>query len=136
MDVYKTKIKKLGATRSDVLNKQVRLIFREVGRKTKRQPYIRSAYFKNEKIFFTFFWQHLGQKSQTERPKRMRYVPCALDLIQHSKAEPTIKTNPNRKETLYRFTGLTPGGELFYVQIKENLKSKRKYFMSVFPDTG
>lgn len=42
--------------------------------------------------------------------------------------------NPNKKtEALHRFAGLTKDKELFYVQIKEDLRTDRKYFMSVFP---
>ena len=37
-------------------------------------------------------------------------------------------------EILHRFAGLTKNRELFYVQIKEDKRSGRKYFMSCFPE--
>lgn len=37
-------------------------------------------------------------------------------------------------EIFHRFEGITKEKEIFYVQIKENIKTDRKEFMSVFPD--
>ncbi|MDO8471955.1 MAG: hypothetical protein Q7S64_02290 [bacterium] len=68
------------------------------------------------------------------RTKRLAYLPCAIDLIEHSRNVPTMKVNPNKKtELLYRFGGLTKEKEVFYVQIKENVKTGAKYLMSIFP---
>jgi hypothetical protein len=44
--------------------------------KTKRQPYTRSAYFNRKKIFFTYFWKHLYQK--TSVPKKTKGIVLAL----------------------------------------------------------
>jgi len=35
---------------------------------------------------------------------------------------------------LHRFAGLTKEKELFYVQVKKEKKSGKKYFMSCFPE--
>jgi len=54
-------------------------------------------------------------------------------LIKNIRLEPTSKQNPNKpKEILHRFAGLTKDKEIFYVQIKEDKNTDKKYFMSVF----
>lgn len=128
------KTSKIGATRHTDINKQARLIYHQIEKKTKRRPYLRSAYFKKEKIFFDYFWPHLSQARFADRRRRLRYLPCAIELIERSHHEPTTKQNPNRKsENLHRFAGITPQEEVFYVQIKEDTKSKQKFLMSIFP---
>lgn len=123
-----------GSSYHDVIH-YARAEFTVVAKRTKRQPYLRSAYFKKEKIFLNYFWPHLLQKSMSERARRLKLVGCAFELIEQSQNKPTVRLNPNNKnEKMYRFLGLTPNKHVFYVQIKENLKTKKKYFMSVFFD--
>jgi len=134
MIAYQTKVKKIGATRYKEIWKKVRIYWSKVKRRTKRKPYVRSAYFNKQKIFFDFFWIHLSQKSPKQRRKRLQYFPCAVDLIKQSKNKPASKINPNKStEILHRFAGLTKNKELFFVQIKENIKTDRKQLMSIFP---
>ncbi|MDO8650237.1 MAG: hypothetical protein Q7K33_02900 [Candidatus Berkelbacteria bacterium] len=134
MKAFTVKTSKIGATRHTDINKQARLIYHQIEKKTKRRPYLRSAYFKKEKIFFDYFWPHLSQTPFADRRRRLRYLPCAIELIEKSRHEPTSKQNPNRKsEILHRFAGITPQEEVFYVQIKEDLKNKQKFLMSIFP---
>lgn len=47
--------------------------FRVLMRRTKRQSYIRSAYFDKKKIFFTYFWKHLYQKPPKQRKIRVMF---------------------------------------------------------------
>lgn len=116
------------------VHSNAKLAYAVIKNRTKRKPYIRSKYFKKQKIFFEFFWAHLSQKSMKEKTKRLRLFACAIELIAKTKKEPTVKINRHRKtEQLYRFYGLTKEKISFCVQIKENLISKNKYFMSVFP---
>jgi len=134
MIVYKTKTKKLGGTSYREVIKKARAIFHNIEKRSKRNAYLRSAYFKKEKVFFGMFWTHLNQKPKKNRVRRLKLLSCAVDLIEHSRNKPISKLNPNNtKELLHRFGGITSEGELFYVQIKENLRTKRKDFMSVFP---
>ena len=64
----------------------------------------------------------------------MKYFPCAIELIQKSRVEPSSKENPNkRSEILHRFAGATKDSEIFFVQIKEYKKTDQKWLMSVFP---
>ena len=134
MIAYQCKNSKIAGTDFKEVARKARLFFHSIESRTKRQPYIRSAYFDKEKIFLNYFWPHLDQKSRRERLKRLVYLSCAIELIEYSRAKPTSKIDPNQKDELFhRFTGLTKKKELFYVQIKEDLKSKKKYLMSVFP---
>jgi len=133
MILYRTKINKLSGTSYIEVRKEALIIFNKIKKKTKRKPYIRSAYFNKQKIFFDYFWIHLHQKNPRERFKRLKYFEAAIDLIKNSRNKPIFKQNPNKKtEIIYRFAGLIKNKEKFYVQIKENTRSKRKYLMSCF----
>jgi len=131
---YSTKIKKLPGSNYAEVRKNAEIIFKQIKSKTKRRPYIKSAYFSKQKVFFDFFWQHLYQKSPKERFKRLKYFEAALEVIRESRNHPTSEENPHKKgELLHRFAGLTKDKELFYMQIKEDKRSGGKYFMSCFP---
>jgi len=120
---YPTKIKKLPGTSYAEIREHAIFLFNQIKRKTKRRPYVRSAYFNKQKIFFDYFWQHLFEKSFKERVRRLKYFGCALDLIKNSRNEPISFENPHRhSEILHRFAGLSKEKELFYVQIKEDKK--------------
>lgn len=130
---YQAKSKKISGTSYGEVMKNAFAVYDEIKKNTKRRPYIRSAYFKKEKIFFDYFREHLFQKSQKERIKRLRFFGAAVELVKNSRNVPIVKPNPNKSgEMVYRFAGLTAEKELFYVQIKED-KKKHKYFMSCFP---
>lgn len=133
MNPYKTKSKKVIGTSYGEIMRNAFVIFDEIKKKTKRRPYIRSAYFRKEKVFLDYFREHLFQKLPKERTRRLRYFKAACELIKDSKIDPVEKIESSeKKEVLYRFAGLTQDNDLFYVQIKED-KRKRKYFMSCFP---
>jgi hypothetical protein len=135
MIVYKTKAKKLGGTSYREVIKKARFAYNEIEKRSKRIAHLRSAYFKKEKIFINLFWDHLNQKSPKDRVRRLKLLPCAFELIEGSTRKPTSKINPNNnKEILHRFGGITADEELFYVQIKEIIKTGRKDFISVFPE--
>jgi hypothetical protein len=133
MTPYQTKAKKIAISRYGEVMKMAFSVYDEIKKKTKRRPYIRSAYFKKEKIFLDYFREHLFQKSPKERVNRLQYFEATCELIKDSQCGPTEKTESfEKKEILYRFAGITSDKKLFYVQIKED-KRKRKYLMSCFP---
>lgn len=136
MQVYKTKANRLGGTDFNEARKKAFGIYTEIKKKSKRSPYIRSAYFNKEKIFLAIFWQHLWSKEKwQDRMRRLKYYAAAIELIQNSKFDPKSKENPNKPgEILHRFTGITKDNFLFHVQIKLKKQSGRKNFISVFPD--
>ncbi len=130
---YQTKSPLLRGSSWREVYKQAILLYKQVLKKTKRKPYIRSSYFKKQKIFFDYFWIHLNQKSRKLKTKRLKYFACAIELIAESHNPPISKENPNdRGEILHRFYGLTKDKNLFYLHIKEERKTGKKYFMSVF----
>lgn len=134
MKVYQSKYRKLSGTSYNELERKVRALHNDAARRTKRSAYIRSSYFKKDKIFLSLFWGHLNQKPRRDRKRRLQYYQCALDLLRNSLHEPETKPNPNGKhELVHRFAGTTKDGELFYVQVKEDKRSDNKHFMSVFP---
>jgi hypothetical protein len=64
----------------------------------------------------------------------MRYLPPAIELISNSRLEPISKENPNKRtEVLHRFVGVTIDKDIFFVQIKEDKKTGKKYFISTYP---
>ncbi len=110
-------------------------LYNTIRKKTKRRPYVRSAYFNKEKIFLQFFWNHLHEKNYRDRTRRAKFFPCAIDLIRRSRYEPaTIQTLEKPSELLHRFAGKTKDGKIFFVQIKHELRTGEKWLVSVFPE--
>lgn len=121
-----------GSSYTEVV-KYARKEFNTIRKITKRQPYVRSKYFRGDKIFITIFWDHLMQKNRKERTKRLKLYSAAIDLLRNSTEAPeTIFDNTNRDVLLHRFYGKTSDGIEFCVQVKEDKRSGRKDFMSVF----
>ncbi len=134
VEIYRTKIGKIPRLDYRRIYEMCQRIYKNIRSKSKRRPYVRSRFFDNEKIFLELFWVHLYDKNKKERISRLQYFLIALDLLKNSRCKPTSKENVNNKaELLHRFYGVTPQGEEFFVQIKENKHSGQKYFMSVFP---
>lgn len=138
MQIYKAKAHKFSGSDFREIHKKAFGLYTEIKKRSKRRTYIRSAFFDKEKIFLDLFWHHLFEKSNwRDRARRLRYYGCALELIQHSRYTPNITKNPNvPNEVLYRFYGASAENELFCVQIKENLRKKQKFLISVFPAEG
>ena len=133
MKIYQSKSSPISGTNLHEVSKKARVIYDHIKKKTKRRPYIRSAYFKKEKIFLEFFWNHLYEKlNHRDKLRRIKFFTCAIDLIEKSKLKPESKVNVDKKsEILHRFSGKTKDGELFFVQIKEE-NSGQKWLVSVF----
>lgn len=134
MKEYKTKEKIISGTSFTEINRVAKTIFRKITAKTKRTPYVRSKYFNKEKIFLTIFWRHLYEKSEKDRVRRLRYYHCAIDTLINSNIDPETRENFAKKdELLHRFYGVTKNKEQFVAQVKENKRTKRKDFISVYP---
>ena len=134
-DVYLTKAQKItGRSYSDVV-KKARRSYNALAKRTNRTPYVRSLYFGKEKVFLNLFWKHVMEKREGERKKRLRFYNCAIELLETTRLVPVTKRNPNgRNELVHRFIGKTTEGEVFYVQVKEEIGTGHKYLMSVFPE--
>lgn len=73
------------------------------------------------------------QKHPKERRKRLKFYKAALDLLRHSQIAPdTIFRTDDFNIMLHRFYGVTKDGVYFCVQVKEDKRTGRKDFMSVF----
>lgn len=118
------------------MRKKAERIFDAIKKKSKRKPYIRSAYFSKSKIFLDYFWEHLyAKKNLRDKQRRLQYYAAAIELMQKSRIPPDSVNNPNTKrEMLHRFRGITKEREAFIVQIKEDKKTGEKYFISIFPE--
>jgi hypothetical protein len=132
---FRTKSKKLAGTNYSEVYKKAYGIYSQIEKRSKRRPYIRSVYFNKDKIFLGLFWHHLKDKfNHKDKTRRLKYLPCALELISCSRYCPNSKQNPMKKsEIFHRFTGITTDNEIFFVQIKENKNNNHKYLISVFP---
>ena len=100
---------------------------------TKRQPYARSAYFNKSKVFLSLFWEHTMQKGRKVRTERLKLYSAAIDLMRNSRYEPeTIIEKNSPSVLLHRFYGVTKDSVEFCVQVKQNKRTGRLDFMSVF----
>lgn len=138
MQIYKTRTRKFHGSHFHVVHEQAAGLYTEIKKKSKRRTYVRSAYFAKDKIFLDLYWHHLFEKSNwRDRVRRMQYYGCAIELLQKSHFKPNSTKDPNKpNEMLHRFYGVSADNELFCVQIKENLKKKQKFLISVFPAEG
>jgi len=77
----------------------------------------------------------MSETKMYTQPRRLKLFNCAIELLRHTTYPPETKPNPNgRNEIVHRFGGITPEGQKFYVQVKQELRSGRKSFMSAFPE--
>ena len=134
MKVYKTKLRAFAGTNYKEVSRKATNVYDNLKKKTKRRPYVRSAYFNKEKIFLGVFWSHLRSRNYWDQMRRMKYFACGIEAIMKTRHDPTTKENPNQSdELLHRFAGITPDGEQFYLQIKENKRNGQKMLISIFP---
>lgn len=135
MNMFKSKHSSLAGTDYQEVMHTARREYQTIQRRNpRRQPYICSKYFSNDKVFINIFWHHLAQKRKGEQIQRAKLLACAVDLLRNTTITPdTIFSRVNSNEMLHRFTGQTKDGQLFYVQVKQSKRSNRKDFMSVFP---
>lgn len=132
--VHEVKAKPYPGTDFAEIYPRARRYYNQLKASTKRQPYIRSTYFDKDKVFLELFWIHLNQKNRKERNRRLKFFACGIELLRTTRSEPTVKQNPEKtNEQFYRFAGLTPSKELFYIQIKEHRRTHRKDLISIFP---
>jgi hypothetical protein len=133
MKEFKSKDSLLSGTSYDEVLVIARKEYKKIEAITKRQPYVRSTYFKKDKIFMSLFWTHLMQKDRKVRLKRLKLYKAAIDLLRNSYCEPeTIFKKDDMSVLLHRFYGTTKDGVSFCVQVKHDKRSGRKDFMSVF----
>lgn len=90
MKAYRTKARKISGTDFHEVRRSADSTYQRLRSQSKRRTYVRSAYFKKEKIFVDLFWTHLFEKKSWEdRTRRLKLFPAAIELIRHSHFEPT-----------------------------------------------
>ena len=116
-----TKSKITGSNYKEVFKKAT-IIFDSIVRKSKRKPYIRSAYFLKQKIFINLFWVHLFDKSFLIRTLRLKYLTAGFELVEKSRIPPSSRDNPNNEnEILHRFEGITRDKFQFFSDLESLL---------------
>lgn len=134
MGVFSSKDVLIPGTSYDEVIKVARIEHKKIENLTKRQPYVRSTYFRKDKIFVSLFWTHLMQKNLKIRTKRLKLYKAAIDLMRNSHHSPdTVYSKDNLNTILHRFHGITRDGVAFSVNVKQDKRSGRKDFMSVYP---
>lgn len=135
MNFYHIQSARSGGTDYREVYKNAHAAYVRIQMRSKRRPYLKSHYFKRDKVFLAIFWQHIHEKHASERLRRLRFYACALELLERSPHAPHTKQNPdNRSELLHRFGGIDRGGAIFFVQVKEDVVTHKKWFISVFPE--
>lgn len=132
MNIYRSRYTKYQGTHAEAVAAARREYHAIQKRTPRRAPYVRSQYFRKDKIFINTFWDHLKQKAPAERSARIRFYHCALDLLRNTSIAPVITKSQESDIELCRFYGQTTDGIYFCVQVKSNIRNHRKDFMSVF----
>ncbi|MDR0875963.1 MAG: hypothetical protein LBN12_07135 [Clostridiales Family XIII bacterium] len=110
--VYRTKSSKISGRSYIDVERAARRHFKEIAQQSKRNPYIRSIYFQKDKIFLKIFWQHLMEKHEGDRKRRLKFYIAAIELLRYTTIDPDSRQNPNgRNEMVHRFAGETKDGE-------------------------
>jgi len=116
------------------IEREARKSHNRIASHTKRNPYIKSKYFKNEKIFLNYFWNVLHQRNWQDRKRRLIYYDCAIDLLRNTTLASYTSQDPDDPNLLqHEFYGITENGREFVVHVREDKRNDRKSFMSVFP---
>lgn len=80
-------------------------------RNPRRRVYVRSKYFKQDKVFLTLFWPHLLQKRKGDQMRRAKLYLCALDLLRnYNDMSGAIIERGHPESVLLRFKGRTRDG--------------------------
>ena len=135
VSVYLSKYSPTPSTAHAMVIKAARAEYHKIQKLSpRREAYVRSKYFRRDKVFINQFWEHLKQKRPGDVVRRARLFVPAIDLIRNTTISPeTIYSQEDKDMELHRFYGTTRSGVDFVVQIRESKRSKRKDFMSVFP---
>jgi len=128
---YQSRLPRISGTNYTEILAKARAIYRDLDIQTgHRNTYVRSEYFKKQKIFLKTYWDHFGDKRLSQRRQRIPYYAATIDLLKNTRVKPDELYE--KEHHLYRFFGITKDGHKFVVQVKANRKNE-KYHMSSFP---
>lgn len=135
MNIYQSKYNQLPGTSHQEAIKSARYCHQKVqNTNPRRKTFVRSKYFKGDKVFLAQFWPHLMQKRRGDQIRRAKLYLCALDLLRNTSHSSSMVVEKGHLESvLIRFEGRTKDGILYIVQVKYNIRSERKDLISVYP---
>lgn len=134
MQNFRSKFNRFPGSEYREVYRQAMNFYKQIVSKSKRTPYVRSAYFDKSKIFLDSFWIHLRPKRWPDRMRRLKHFASGIDLICNSKTKPVTRIVSDLNHTIvYRFVGLTKDNYEFFVQVKHDLKTNRLWLISIFP---
>ncbi|MDR1300331.1 MAG: hypothetical protein LBK50_01340 [Candidatus Nomurabacteria bacterium] len=132
MNYFKIKTRPISGSNLKEVSKKMLREFHDIEQRTKRRPSVRCKAFENSKIFIGEYISHQNQKKRADRLRRLKFFPCAIDLIENTTEKPTEKVLKSG-EVLYRLYGIAGNGQKFIVQISKNQNTGNKRLMSSFP---
>ncbi len=138
---FQSRHSQIPGTSYDELSHIVRKEHDKIAKRTKRQAYIRSSYFRSgkrgEKVFIGLYWEDIAKKNRKKKVERFKLYTAAIDLLLNSPhASEIILSESNKSIVLHRFYGVTRDGIHFCVQVKQNIRTGRLDFMSAFRRTA
>ena len=134
INVFHSKYGLLSGTTYQEVRTIARKRFNVQRNSSKRQPYVKSKFFKGSKIFIAIFWDHLDSKSRKQRTQRLKLYDAAIDLLKNTLLKPqSVYETDHSGVVLHRFYGVTADGYEFCVQVKQSARTNRKVWISVFP---
>ena len=83
MTIFISRYARLHGPSYDEVVAHTRKEFNTIRCLTKRQPYVRSKYFRGDKIFMTVFWDHVMQKHRGDRMCRLKLYKAVVDLLRN-----------------------------------------------------
>lgn len=99
MHVYKSKLDKVPGTSYKEVMMAVGREYHAIQKRTpRRQPYIRSRYFRKDKIFVNQYFEHLNQKNAADRLRRLKYFSPAIDVIRNCPVAPIALQSPGKAD--------------------------------------
>jgi hypothetical protein len=132
MRYFKIKTRPITGTNLKEVTKKSMSIFHDIEKQTRRRPSVKCQVLGGNKVFIGEYLAHQNQKMRLDKLRRLKFFPCAIDLIENTTEKPTEKTLRSG-ETLYRLYGIAGNGQRFVVQISKNPKTDNRRLMSSFP---
>lgn len=132
---YTTRINPIRGRNNQAIITQARKFSRQwrkqaSGKKAKRWPHVKPKTLKDgegkkRKVFLSRWEEHLKKKRARDIARRMKLLPCVRELLENTAEVPKKQGND------YRFTGKTPGGELFRIIVRE--EKGKLYLLTFYP---
>lgn len=137
MKTFQSRHAQLPGSSYDEISPHARKLHHIIEKRTKRQAYVRSTYFRRgkrgDKVFINLYWEDLAKKSRKKKTERLKLYSAAIDLLIHSPFESEVVVSEAAPNLIYhRFYGVTRDNIRYCVQVKQDMRTGRLDFMSAF----